>query len=71
MAGKSGKVGKMTSYAWWKSPKYSGVVIFDADGWDRSSFEAFKKDFYETPVTEEEFARRLNLSTIMGSTPGL
>lgn len=56
---------KRTSYDWWKSDKYSSVVIFDADGWDRSSFEAWKRDFYDTPVTEEEFLHKLNYSTVV------
>lgn len=35
--------------------------ILDPDGWDRSNFD---HSFYEEEVTEEEFTKRLNFSTI-------
>ncbi len=39
-----------------------GVVILDPDGWDRQNYDY---SFNEELITEEEFDKRLSVSTVM------
>lgn len=50
---------KLTSEEWCKLKK---VIVYDPDGWDRSP-EGWKKSWNEK-ITEEEFEKRLDKSTI-------
>jgi len=50
---------KKTSAEWMKTEKYRSLVIFDPDGWDRRNFERS----WNEEITEEEFERRVCLST--------
>tara|TARA_Y100001956_G_scaffold51641_1_gene50371 strand:- start:471 stop:650 length:180 start_codon:yes stop_codon:yes gene_type:complete len=45
----------------WQSDKPEKLV-FDPDGWDR---ENFKYSWYEELITEEEYERRVSLSTTL------
>lgn len=54
------KQGLRTSEEWQKVCK---VIVYDPDGWDRSSQEAFRRSWYEEEITREEFERRLGPST--------
>lgn len=49
-----------TSEEWQKVCK---VVVYDPDGWDRGSQEAFRRSWHEEEITREEFERRLGPST--------
>lgn len=46
---------------WLKMPQYEGLIIYDPDGWDRKNYEVS----WNEEITEEEFNRRLMLSTCM------
>lgn len=54
---------KMTS-SQWLYLEYPRTVLMDADGWDRSSHDAFQYSFYEEKITEQEFLKRVSMSTI-------
>lgn len=54
---------KMTS-SQWLYYEYPRTVIMDADGWDRSNHDAFQYSFYEEMITEQEFLKRVSMSTI-------
>lgn len=52
-----------TSNEWYELvPKEYGLVIYDADGWDRSNFQY---SFYEELISKEEFMMRIADSTCM------
>ena len=52
-----------TSKDWLESiPEANRPIIYEPDGWDRSNYQF---SFYEELITQEEFNRRLMLSTIM------
>lgn len=44
---------------WLQLREYSNIIICDPDGWDRTHF----KESWAEPISEEEFKRRLSLST--------
>ena len=50
-----------TSQEWIKDGKYKKYIILDPDGWDRKNYEY---SFNQEKITEQEFTRRLVLSTI-------
>lgn len=50
-----------TSQEWLKE-LYPEVTILDPDGWDRTNYEY---SFYEEEITEGEFVKRLQMSTVM------
>lgn len=54
---------RRTTDEWLCDPKYDGLRIVDADGWDRSSQEAFKASWDEN-ITENEFRKRVWASTV-------
>jgi len=51
---------KLTSVQWAEMYEMEEEIL-DPDGWDR---ENFQDSFYEEPVTENEFWRRVNNSTL-------
>jgi hypothetical protein len=51
---------KKSSYDWIADPKFNGLSILDHDGWDRQNFEQSMSEL----ITEEEFNRRVGLSTV-------
>ena len=53
-----------TSLEWSKTKKYKHWKILDPDGWDRTNYEY---SFNQELITEEEFNKRLSMSTIMGN----
>jgi hypothetical protein len=52
--------GLLSSAEWHKLPAYNNIVIQDPDGWDRANFDVS----WDEPITEDEFKRRLTLSTV-------
>jgi hypothetical protein len=40
-----------------------GIIVIDADGWDRSSPEAYERSQNEK-ITEVEFNKRVSISTV-------
>jgi hypothetical protein len=52
---------KLTPDEWLLKPAYRGMVIMDPDGWDRKNFEAS----WAEPITEDEFAKRMLMSTCL------
>jgi len=50
---------KKTSSEWIKEV---GYIILDPDGWDRNNFDF---SFNKEKITNEEFKKRLNASTVM------
>lgn len=55
---------KKTSLEWNQSEKYSHLVIYDPDGWDRQNYEF---SFHEELITEEEFNIRVLHSTVISN----
>lgn len=51
---------RKSSHDWIADPKFNGLLILDHDGWDRRNFEQSMSEL----ITEEEFHRRVGLSTI-------
>jgi hypothetical protein len=52
----------LTSEQWMKNLKYSYLRLMDPDGWNRANFDY---SFKEEKVSEDEFIRRLNTSTVI------
>lgn len=53
---------KQTSEQWAKSPKYEAYIIMDPDGWDRQNYH---HSFHEELISEDEFNKRLSMSTVL------
>lgn len=51
-----------TSSDWLLEPEYSGYVIMDPDGWDRTNYDY---SFNVEKISKNEFEHRLKRSTIM------
>lgn len=51
---------KQTSEQWAKSPKYENYIILNPDGWDRQNYQ---HSFHEELISEDEFNKRLSMST--------
>ena len=47
----------------WLNRLYPNGLVIDPDGWDRSSSKALKVSWREL-ITQEEFERRYNQSTV-------
>jgi pyruvate/2-oxoacid:ferredoxin oxidoreductase beta subunit len=47
---------------WLKEPEFTGIIIRDPDGWDRSAKDWNKE--WNTPLTRLEFQRKLMFSSI-------
>ena len=52
---------KQTSQQWANSPKYKMYIITHPDGWDRTHY---RYSFYEELIDEDEFNKRLSMSTV-------
>lgn len=50
-----------TSEKWANLLLHNGEIILDPDGWDRENFQF---SFFEEMISEEEFKRRMMMSTI-------
>lgn len=53
---------RKTPDEWLQTDEFSGITVMDPDGWDR--FNADGPDGWNTPLTRDEFKRRLARSTI-------
>lgn len=51
--------GKRTPDEWLATPDYTGIVVLDPDGWDRSNFE----ESWAEAITRDEFESRIGTST--------
>ncbi len=45
------------------------TIVFDPDGWDRSSAKGFQFTWYEEQITRKEFEKRLCISTCQWELP--
>jgi hypothetical protein len=52
----------MTSDQWAKQPQFARTTILDPDGWDRRNYQF---SFFQELITEDEFGRRLMISTCL------
>ena len=59
-----------TAYEWAMDPTFAGLTIIDPDGWPRDPDE-FEEAFFKTPITRNEFERRVMDCTIEWSLPKL
>jgi hypothetical protein len=50
---------------WLKQPQYAGITVMDPDGWDRRG--GFFAASWAEEITEEEFEKRLSVSTCLWS----